>query len=92
MEHVFLTFSLGKQDQPVIHELPISLEDINKGCTKKMKITKYYLDFEKIPQPVQNMHCMTCDMIIFITKFLDRIIGNYGSNKPQRRKMFESLH
>uniref|UniRef100_A0A914IFE9 J domain-containing protein n=1 Tax=Globodera rostochiensis TaxID=31243 RepID=A0A914IFE9_GLORO len=29
-----------KQDTAVTHELPITLEDLCKGCTKKMKITK----------------------------------------------------
>ncbi|CAD5212641.1 unnamed protein product [Bursaphelenchus okinawaensis] len=29
-----------RQDQTVQHDLPVSLEDIYKGCTKKMKITK----------------------------------------------------
>lgn len=29
-----------KQDPTVQHELPVSLEDICIGCTKKMKITK----------------------------------------------------
>ncbi|KAL3123037.1 hypothetical protein niasHT_001237 [Heterodera trifolii] len=29
-----------RQDTAVTHELPISLEDLCKGCTKKMKITK----------------------------------------------------
>ncbi|XP_073509941.1 dnaJ homolog subfamily B member 1 [Phyllobates terribilis] len=28
-----------KQDPPVIRELPVSLEEINTGCTKKMKIS-----------------------------------------------------
>lgn len=29
-----------RQDAAITHELPISLEDLNKGCTKKMKITR----------------------------------------------------
>lgn len=29
-----------KQDPPVHHDLPVSLEDICAGCTKKMKITR----------------------------------------------------
>lgn len=32
---------MGKRkDATVQHDLPVSLEDIYKGCTKKMKITK----------------------------------------------------
>ena len=30
----------GRQDPTVQHELPVALEDIYKGCTKKMKITR----------------------------------------------------
>ena len=29
-----------RQDPTVQHELAVGLEDINKGCTKKMKITR----------------------------------------------------
>ena len=29
-----------QKDATVHHDLPVSLEDICKGCTKKMKITK----------------------------------------------------
>lgn len=29
-----------KQDPTVQHDLPVSLEDICTGCTKKMKITR----------------------------------------------------
>nr|CAD2130109.1 unnamed protein product [Meloidogyne enterolobii] len=29
-----------KQDTAIVHELPVSLEDLCKGCTKKMKITR----------------------------------------------------
>lgn len=36
-----------KQDKPIVHELPVTLEDLCKGCTKKMKITRYNL-FAKI--------------------------------------------
>lgn len=32
-----------KQDPTVQHELPVSLEDICNGCTKKMKITRLLL-------------------------------------------------
>lgn len=32
-----------RQDPPVMHELLVSLEDILKGCTKKMKITRRVL-------------------------------------------------
>jgi DnaJ-class molecular chaperone len=28
------------QDPPIIHELPLSLEEIMKGCTKRMKISR----------------------------------------------------
>ncbi|KAI1726769.1 dnaJ domain-containing protein [Ditylenchus destructor] len=47
---MFTEFSFGgnqpdmirrqKQDPPVHHDLPVSLEDICTGCTKKMKITR----------------------------------------------------
>lgn len=33
-----------RQDPPVMHELLVSLEDILKGCTKKMKITRRVLN------------------------------------------------
>jgi DnaJ-class molecular chaperone len=29
-----------KQDPTVTHDLPVTLEDICKGCTKKLKITR----------------------------------------------------
>jgi DnaJ-class molecular chaperone len=32
-----------KQDAAIVHELPVTLEDLCKGCTKKMKITRYKL-------------------------------------------------
>jgi DnaJ-class molecular chaperone len=31
-----------KQDTPIVHELPVTLEDLCKGCQKKMKITRYF--------------------------------------------------
>uniref|UniRef100_A0A0M3IB79 J domain-containing protein n=2 Tax=Ascaris TaxID=6251 RepID=A0A0M3IB79_ASCLU len=33
-----------KQDPPVYHDVPVSLEDVHKGCTKRMKITKKVLN------------------------------------------------
>ena len=33
-----------RQDAPVIHDLKVSLEDIFKGCTKKMKISRRVLN------------------------------------------------
>lgn len=33
-----------KQDKPIVHELPVTLEDLCKGCTKKMKITRKILN------------------------------------------------
>lgn len=33
-----------RQDPPVTHDLFVSLEDIYKGCTKKMKITRKVLN------------------------------------------------
>ncbi|KAH8248491.1 hypothetical protein KR026_001596 [Drosophila bipectinata] len=48
MEHVFMSdddFPLGRcgrmqQDPPIEHELPVCLEDIANGCTKRMKISR----------------------------------------------------
>jgi len=34
----------GKQDQPIVKDLPVSLEEIFRGATKKMKITKNVFD------------------------------------------------
>jgi DnaJ-class molecular chaperone len=36
-----------KRGAEIVHELPVTLEDLCKGCTKKMKITRYPYDDEK---------------------------------------------
>lgn len=33
-----------RQDPPVVHDLLVSLEDVYKGCTKKMKVTRKVLN------------------------------------------------
>lgn len=35
-----------RQDPPVVHDLLVSIEDIYKGCTKKMKITRKVLNVD----------------------------------------------
>lgn len=30
-----------KQDTAIVHEMPVTLEDLCKGVTKKMKITRF---------------------------------------------------
>lgn len=36
-----------RQDPTVQHELAVSLEDIYKGCTKKMKITRFHMRWKQ---------------------------------------------
>ncbi|KAL7673408.1 hypothetical protein ACOME3_008267, partial [Neoechinorhynchus agilis] len=39
-----------KQDPPVIHHLPISIEDILKGTTKKMKVSRKVMESNNRPR------------------------------------------
>uniref|UniRef100_A0A0N5AZG4 J domain-containing protein n=1 Tax=Syphacia muris TaxID=451379 RepID=A0A0N5AZG4_9BILA len=43
-----------RQDPTVIHELPVSLEDIYRGCVKRMKITRKVLGPDQVSSHVED--------------------------------------